>query len=366
MSGRAIEEEVLFSCAGGVGRILINRPQALNALSLDNYRKIGPVLARFGQDRTIHAVTIRGLGGRAFCAGGDLRALYEAAFGVGGDRLLPARFFAEEYKVIRAVHRFRKPYLAIIDGLTMGGGAGMSVNGSFCLATEKTLFAMPETGIGLFPDVGASRFLNRAPGRTGLYLALIGARLQAADALYCGFATHFLPQERVEDFVALIERISWVEGNEDRQVRAALDRFAADPGPAPLALLQGVIDRTFCGGSVEAILDALEREERDAGAFALWAREARARLLAKSPSSLKITLRQLEIGRGFEIEEALSLEYRMVRHVLEAHDFYEGVRAVVIDKDAKPSWRPGSLAEIDEKGVQSYFATIGEEELSFP
>jgi enoyl-CoA hydratase len=336
------EEEILVAAAGGLGRILINRPQALNALSLENYRRLAPLLAAWAKDPEIHAVMIRGLGGRAFCAGGDIRAIYEAALGIAGDPELPSRFFREEYGVIRQVHRFPKPYIAIIDGITMGGGAGMSVNGSFRIATEKTLFAMPETGIGLFPDVGATRFLNRCPGQIGRYLALTGARLRAADTLYCGFATHFVPGERIEALIRALGEISWEAGAENRQVASLLAGFADDAGPAPLAGLQGAVDRAFARESVEAILAALGREENSRGEFAGWARESRAGLLAHSPTSLKITLRQLEIGRDYGIEEALSLEYRMVRRVLKAHDFYEGVRAIVIDKDYKAAWRPAS------------------------
>ncbi len=359
------EEEILIASQAGLGRILINRPQALNALSLANYREIGPVIAAWAEDPRIHAVMIRGRGGQAFCAGGDIRAIYEAGLGISGDPKLPQDFFREEYRVIRQVHRFPKPYVALIDGITMGGGAGMSVNGSFRVATERTLFAMPETGIGLFPDVGATRFLNLCPGRIGRYLALSGARLRASDALYSGFATHFVPQEKIDDLIEALRAICWKSGSEHRQVAKLLAGFAADPGPAPIAALQEAVDRTFGGESVEAILDALEREENEGGAFAGWARESRRNLLAKSPASLKLTLRQLTVGRDFEIEEALSLEYRMVRHVLEGHDFYEGVRAAVIDKDRQPRWRPASLAEVDEKVVRSYFAPIGEEELSF-
>jgi enoyl-CoA hydratase/carnithine racemase len=358
------EDEILISSAAGLGRILINRPQALNALSLENYRRLAPLLAAWAEDPEIHAVMIRGAGGQAFCAGGDVRAIYEAGLGITGEPRLAALFFHEEYRVVRQVYRFPKPYIALIDGITMGGGAGMSVNGAFRIATERTLFAMPETGIGLFPDVGATRFLNRCPGRMGRYLALSGARLKAADTLYCGFATHFVPQERVEDWLEALQGIGWKGGAEAAQVADLLGDFAADPGAAPLAEIREGVDRTG-GERVEAILDALEREEKRGGAFAGWARETKASLFSKSPTSLKLTLRQLQIGRNFAIEEALSLEYRMVRRVLAGHDFYEGVRAAVIDKDRKPRWRPASLAEVGEETIQTYFDPLGEEELSF-
>src|SRR5215472_11021605 len=208
--------EIVLGRAGGVATLTINRPQALNALTLANYRGIAPALADWAEDPGVHAVVVRGAGGRAFCAGGDVRAVYEAGRGISGDRELTAVFFREEYQLIRDIHRFPKPYIAIIDGITMGGGAGMSVNGAYRIATERTLFAMPETGIGLFPDVGATRFLNRCPGSIGRYLGLTGARLQADDTLYCGLATHFVAHERVEELIAALC------GTERRQIQQVL------------------------------------------------------------------------------------------------------------------------------------------------
>src|SRR6202795_1227935 len=188
-------DDILFGREGGVATVTLNRPQALNAFTLGMYRRFAPMLREWEGDPAVHAVLIRGAGERAFCAGGDVRAIAEAGRGIAGDPALTSIFFAEEYQLIRPIPRFAKPYLAIIDGITMGGGAGVSVNGAYRVATERTLLAMPETGIGLFPDVGATRFLNLAPGQIGRYLALTGARVGAADALYCGFAPPFLPRE---------------------------------------------------------------------------------------------------------------------------------------------------------------------------
>jgi enoyl-CoA hydratase len=360
------EGEILFDRTGGLATILINRPQALNALGLDHYRRIAPTLERWAGDPTVRAVVIRGAGGRAFCAGGDVLALYRAGRSDPPDREFPAVFFREEYELIRRIHRYPKPIVAIIDGITMGGGAGISVNGAFRVASERTLFAMPETGIGLFPDVGATRFLNLCPGLVGRYLGLSGARLGAADTLYCGFATHFVPQARIAALLAALAAIAWEEGREKEQVAAALAGFAADPGPAPLAPLQPAIDRCFAAESVAAILATLEEEAAAGSGFAAWAAETRARLLEKSPTSLAITLRQLALGRDFELEAALALEYRMTWHVMAAHDFYEGVRAMLIDRDKMPRWRPARLAEVDADTVAGYFAPIGARELRFP
>ena len=355
------DQDILFGRKGGVGTVLLNRPQALNAFTLGMYRRLEPQLHQWAADPAIHAVLVEGAGDRAFCAGGDVRAVYEAGKGISGDPSFTSVFFAEEYRIILGIHRYPKPYIALIDGITMGGGAGVSVNGAYRIATEKTMFAMPETGIGLFPDVGATQFLNRCPGQIGGYLGLTGARLGPADALYCGFATHFVPRERVPALTEALVSMAWETGREGAQVEALLGQFTADPGAPPLAARRPAIDRCFAGDTVEAILTALEAEtkERD------WAAETRTALLAKSPTSLRITLRQLIVGREFDLENALKLEYRLTQHVMAAHDFYEGIRAVLVDKDQKPQWRPASLAEVDQGVEEAYFASLGAGELAF-
>jgi enoyl-CoA hydratase len=350
-------DEILLDRRGSLAILTINRPQALNALTLDNYRQFDAALSAWEADSSVHAVVVRGAGDRAFCSGGDVRAIYEAGRGIAGDPDLPAVFFREEYRLIRRIHRFPRPYIAIIDGITMGGGAGISVNGAYRVATERTLFAMPETGIGLFPDVGATRFLNRCPGRVGCYLGLTGGRLGAADALYCGFATHFVNRESIE---ALLAGLS-----DEHDVRICLGRFSAASAPAPLAELQPAIDRCFVGDTVEEILEALAAEASGGGRYAQWAKETRTALLTKSPTSLKITLRQLTLGRDFDLDAALVLEYRLTQHFMAAHDFYEGVRAMLVDRDRQPHWRPAALAEVTETIVDAHFAPLGDREF-FP
>jgi enoyl-CoA hydratase len=355
MSG---DDEILLERDRGLATITINRPQALNALTLENHRRIDPALRAWAADPSVHAVVVRGAGDRAFCAGGDVRAVYEAGRGISSDPSLTAVFFREEYELIRRIHHFPKPYIAIIDGITMGGGAGISVNGAYRIATERTLFAMPETGIGLFPDVGATRFLNRCPGHIGRYLGLSGVRLTAADALYCGFATHFMNRESIGALLAKL--------GEERNVQACLNRSSADPGLSPpLAALRPAIDRCFAGDSIEAILEALAAEASGGGAHAAWADETRAALLTKSPTSLKITLRQLTLGRDFDLDAALALEYRLTQHVMAAHDFYDGVRAMLIDRDRQPEWQPATLAEVTDDIVDAHFASLGDRELRF-
>ena len=356
------QDEILLGSTGGVAVLTINRPQALNALTLDNYRRMAPALAAWAEDPANHAVIVRGAGGRAFCAGGDVRAVYEAGRGLGGDPDLTQIFFREEYQLLSHIHRFPKPYIAIIDGITMGGGAGISVNGRYRVATERTLFAMPETAIGLFPDIGATRFLNRCPGRVGLYLGLTGVRLRAADTLYCGFATHFVAQDRVAALVATLSNAAWRSDAGFEEADAILAEFGSTSEPAPLVALRPAIDRCFAAETIEAILDALAAEAA-AGEHAGWAAETRAGLLKKSPTSLKVTLRQLQTGRDYDLDQALILEYRLTQHFMAAHDFYEGVRAMLVDKDQKPCWRPAALAEIDDAVVEGYFAPLGQNEL---
>jgi len=350
--------EILLERQGALGTVTFNRPKALNTLTLGMYRAFDPQLVAWGKDGAVLALLVRGAGERAFCAGGDVRAIYDARQG-GGAGDYKADFFREEYSLIRRVHGFPKPYIALVDGIAMGGGCGVSINGSHSIATERTLFAMPEVHIGLFPDVGASRFLNLCPGRIGRYLALTGTRLRGADALYCGFASHYVPHDRLADFTNTLASLDWSQGEARRQVDRVLARFAADPGPAELSALQPAIDRCFAGNSVEAIVAALERESGE------WAETALAAIRRASPLSLKITLRQLELGRGMTLEAALALEYRMTQHVMAGHDFFEGIRALLVDKDQKPRWQHASLEAVTDEEVESYFAGIGERELRF-
>jgi enoyl-CoA hydratase len=352
-------DEILLERRGGLGIITLNRPKALNTLSLAMYRVFDPQLLAWGADDRVQALVVRGAGDRAFCAGGDVRAIYDARHDPQGRGDYKADFFREEYCLIQRVHRFPKPYLALVDGITMGGGCGVSINGSHRIASERTLFAMPEVQIGLFPDVGASRFLNLCPGRVGRYLALTGTRIRAADALYCGFATHYVPHDRMAELTAALAALDWNPRGRREQVDAVIARFAGDPGPASLPALQAEIDRCFGGGSVEAIVDALRRET------AGWATKALAAIERASPLSLEITFHQLELGRGMTIEEALALEYRMTQHVMQGHDFFEGIRALLVDKDNTPRWQHRALAEIGEAEVAGYFASLGERELRF-
>ncbi len=312
---------------------------ALNALNQSMIERLADWLATAEADNNISALGIRASEGSAFSAGGDVRALFAARD--RGDRAALDRFYWQEYRLNRAIHRCPKPYIAVIDGLVMGGGAGVSINGSHRLAGAGARFAMPETGIGFFPDVGASWFLSRCPGQTGLYLGLTGSRLGAADMLYAGIATHFLPAgSRILQFDQV----------------ATLPREA---GPAHLAELRSTIDRCFAGDSVESILSALEGEGTD------WARDTAASLRQKSPMALKVAFRQLRQAATLDFDAAMLVEYRLARHFMAGHDFFEGVRAAVIDKDRQPKWQPASLAEVDSGLVDSYFAPADGPDLEF-
>jgi enoyl-CoA hydratase len=359
------DDDILFGREGAVATVTLNRPRALNAFTLGMYRAFDPKLIEWAADPSIQAVLVRGAEGRAFCAGGDIRAIYEAGRGISGDPGLTSAFFREEYQLIRRIHRYPKPYIAIIDGITMGGGAGVSVNGAFRIATEQTMFAMPETGIGLFPDVGATRFLNLCPGQIGCYLGLTGARLGPGDALACGFATHFVRRDRIPSLVAALTRVTWRAGRQISQVDEVLAAFRTTLGEAPLEGQRSGIDRCFAGDTVEGILASLGSERAMGGREGEWATETLSGLTGKSPTSLKVTLRQLSEGQGREIEAALALEYRLTQHMMAGHDFYEGVRAILVDKDQKPQWRPATLAEVTDAMVDTYFAPLGEDELRF-
>jgi enoyl-CoA hydratase len=338
--------DIRFDRQGALAIVTLDRPQALNALTLEMTQELDRRLAAWAADPAVAAVMIRSTGGRAFCAGGDIRALYEA-----GRRKEPyaADFYRCEYRLNHRIKTFPKSYIALIDGIVMGGGVGLSVHGSHRVVTERCRFAMPETGIGFFPDVGGSWFLPRCPGSLGIYLGLTGARLGAADMIYCGLATHHV---RSEDLAGLMELL------EGAEVDAALARWGSNPGPAPIAQHREAVDRCFDADSVEEILARLGTEGT------AWAAETAAELRRKSPTSLKVTLRQLRIGAQAEnFAAVMRMEYRLARRFMSGSDFYEGVRAAVIDKDQAPRWRPATLAEVTEEEVARYFAPLDEPEL---
>jgi enoyl-CoA hydratase len=328
--------DILFERRGRLAVITLNRPAALNSLTLDMMKALDPRLDEWEADPKIQAIVIRGAGGRAFCAGGDIRALYDSR--ADGNRAYRADFYREEYTQNRRIFRYKKPYVALVDGIVMGGGVGLSVHGSHRVATERTLFAMPETGIGLFPDVGGSYFLPRLPGELGMYLGLTGVRLKAPDMIHARIATQHVPSAGLPQLLEALAQADLAAGKP--AIDRAIARFASDPGPAPLAPHRDAIDRCFAKDSVEAIIAALEAEESP------WANETLKILSTKSPTSLKITFRALREGRRLDFEAAMTMEYRICQYCMDGHDFFAGVRAVIIDKDNAPKWDPPTLAGV--------------------
>jgi len=349
-------EEIIFEVRHGAGFITLNRPAALNALTLEMIRAMIPQLGAWQEDPDVKAVVIQGAGDRAFCAGGDVRAVWNA--GRAGDQLT-VDFFHEEYRLNRLIHTFAKPYVALIDGITMGGGVGISVHGSHRVAGDRTMLAMPEVGIGLFPDVGGSYFLPRLPGRLGLFLALTGWRLKAADAIYCGLATDYVPSDRMGDLATAFSQLDWTKAGPETLVDQVIDDFKTDVGLSDLAERQEVIDHCFSARSIESILATLE--EADDG----WAAKVAGIIKKQSPTSLKVTFAQLEKGATLDFDQAMIQEYRLSQAFMAGHDFYEGIRAVLVDKDQQPNWSPGDLASVTPELVESHFKSLGERDLIF-
>lgn len=346
--------EVIFQRSGAMGRITLNRPQALNALTHDMCRTIHRRLAEWAVDDAVRLVVIDGVGERAFCAGGDVRALYRLwQEGHEGDLIA---FYRDEYRLNAFIKRYPKPYVALIDGIAMGGGVGVSVHGSHRVATERTVFAMPETGIGLFPDVGASWFLPRLPGEIGCFLGLTGHRLGTADCLDTGLVDVAIHSDQLPGLIAALGGAADADAVGDILRRAAGSFAVAAPS---LAAQRDEIDAAFAATTVEDILAHLDRSG------AAFARAAAATLRQKSPTSLKVTLRQMREGARHTFDECMRLEYRLACRFMRGHDFFEGVRAVVIDKDNAPDWRPATLAEVTGEMVSGYFAPLPEGELAF-
>jgi enoyl-CoA hydratase len=348
--------DILFERRGAAGLVTLNRPQALNAVTHAMVLALRAQLTAWGDDPAITRVVITAAGERAFSAGGDIRALYD--LGKAGRQDEALQFWRDEYPLNAAIKNFRKPYVALIDGIVMGGGVGVSVHGSHRVAGDRYTFAMPEVGIGFFPDVGATWFLPRMPGELGTYCALTGERFGIADALSAGIATHRIPSSR---FGALIDGLTGTVS-----VDALLSAFSEAPEEGPIMARLSAIDRLFAGGRVEDILAALDSEASSKSADAEWVGKTAALLRTKSPLSLKLALAQVRRGKDWDFAACMRAEFRIVSRIIHGHDFYEGVRAVIVDKDNNPRWRPGTLAEVSDAEIERHFATLGEGELTLP
>jgi enoyl-CoA hydratase len=348
-------EEICIRVDGWLGRITLNRPKSINALTFGMVQEIARALTLWRADPSIRAVMLDGAGERGFCAGGDVRALYD-------HRTQPAfliRYWREEYILDHAIATYPKPVIAFMDGLTMGGGAGLGVNASHRIVSETTRFAMPETGIGLVPDVGASWFLSRCPDNTGVWLAMTGEAIGAGDMLELGLADAFRETSGRETFLAQLHRA--LDGAESVADRASLTlaRLGRSTGSL-LSPHRDAIRRCFAARTVEGVLASLDTE---GGA---WARGASAAIQSKSPLMQKVAMRAIQLGeRAPDLAHCLATEFRIVSRVAVGHEFLEGVRAAVVDKDHRPRWRPSKLDDVGDALVDPFFAPL-EDELVIP
>ena len=343
--------EILSEIRNHVALVTLNRPDALNALSFGMILRLRALFGEFSADPEVFAVLIRGAGEKAFCAGGDVRALYKSFKNAGS---LHNEFFAAEYPLDYLLYSYPKPYAALLDGITLGGGMGISQGSALRIVGERTLMGMPEVAIGFFPDVGGSYFLSRLPGMLGRYLALTGLKIRAADALYSQLADLYLPPVAIASITDDLSALRW---GSDRF--ADLQRFmrarAAVPESAPtLPALRECIDLHFSKASVAAILSSLESENRRA--YAAWAEETAQLMRSRSPTLLSVTLRQLQRGASMSLADCFRMELGMAAYSLEQGDFLEGVRAVLIDKDNKPRWRPGRIEDVTDSMIDAWFS----------
>jgi len=337
-----VSDDVLISVEGGIGRIRLNRPKAIHALTTRMCEVMSEALLNWRADPNVLAIIIDHAEGRGFCAGGDVVMLWRSG---GGDAEDAKHFFFAEYRLNHLLFTYPKPTIAIMDGITMGGGVGISLPCKFRIATENTRFAMPETSIGLFPDVGGGWYLPRLPGQVGEFMALTGARLDGAECHYLGLATHYVPQASLPD---LVERIST-----SPRLNGAIGNFAVTPPDAKIAENLPAITRCFSSYRLEDVLTALKADESE------WAATELMTLGTKSPLSCKVSLRLMEEGASrASFEDEMRAEYALAGRVVRTHDFHEGVRALLIDKDNNPQWDPATPEEVDEEMLDVLFAPL--------
>lgn len=346
------DAEILFEVKDGLGVMTLNRPKVLNSLSYNIILEMERVVPQWEKDPAVKAVILRGAGDRAFCAGGDVAGLYrEMRAGAGGT--LRRDFFRDEYIVNRRIYRFAKPWISLIDGIDMGGGVGLSVHGSHSVASEKFLFAMPETTIGLFPDVGGGYFLTRLPGALGTFLALSSHRLKAADALWAGIVDAYVPSAQIDALQAALGAADLSGPDANRKVDKVIAGFAQDAGAPALPGMMHDIDRCFSAVSLPEIVARLKKMGGE------WAGKQLAALMKLSPLSMAITLEQLKRCANRSFEDSMTIEYRMSQRCMqEGHDFFEGVRALLIDKDQKPTWNPATIEGVTQAMVEEHFKPL--------
>jgi len=330
-----VSTSVLSEVRNHVGYLTLNRPSGVNALTLDMVRVLSKRLAEWAEDASVYVVVLRGAGEKGFCAGGDVRALCESY--QRHDTALQA-FFVEEYQLDLALHQFRKPVVALMDGFTLGGGMGLAQAAELRIVTERSRLGMPETAIGFFPDVGASYFLSRLPGAIGLYLGITGARIQAADALYCGLADFFVEHDRLEQFEQRLDQVQW-SAMPLRDVQNILAKLGLQVLPNPsLDRLRPAIDHFFNQPEVPSIIEQLQQvnvaDSRE------WALRTADDMAQRSPLAMAVTREMLVFGRQLSLESCFAMELHLAAQWFERGDLLEGVRALLIDKDKRPSWKP--------------------------
>jgi enoyl-CoA hydratase len=349
---KATADDIFIGTDRAAGRVTLNRPAALNALTTSMRAAMAQAFPRWARDPEIYAVVISSTSERAFCAGGDLREMT----GWGRDRRGDAiKSLAEEYSLNWLLECFTKPTVSLIDGMVMGSGVGISLYGTHRVAGEGYRFAMPETSIGLFPDDGVSWAFAGLPDEIGMYLALTGGAIGRADAYQLGLVTHCIPAKRFGEIGAALADADPVD--------PVLDERHEEPGPGELTALRPVIARCFSQPTMEAIIDRLQAES---GTDAAWAQGVIKDLSARSPTSLKLTHRHVRLARSLDLRATLIQDFRLASRCLEGHDLYEGVRAMLVDRDRTPKWRPERLQDVSEAIVESYFASLGADELALP
>ncbi|MGB6310245.1 MAG: enoyl-CoA hydratase/isomerase family protein [Steroidobacteraceae bacterium] len=350
MSAAGSSGEILHEVRNHLALITLNRPEALNALSLNMILALRSLLGGYGTDPEVYAILIRGAGDKAFCAGGDLRALYQSFKDSGS---LHREFFIREYPLDYSLYAYPKPYVVLMNGITMGGGMGIAQGSTLRIVGERTRIAMPEVAIGFFPDVGASYFLSRLPGALGMYLALTGVQIRGADALYSQLADVYLTPEAIERLTDDLAALNWSEDHAG-DLRRFIHARAALGLPAPsLSVLRPGIDAHFSRPTVPAILASLDSETRPE--FADWARQSAKLLRSRSPTMLGVTLRQLQRGKDLSLAACFRMELSMAQQCFEQGDFLEGVRALIIDKDNTPHWKPDRIEEVTDTMVEAFF-----------
>ncbi len=351
--------DIIFERSGLAGLVTLNKPETLNAVTDDMLTALNAQLDVWQGDDSVERVIIQAVPGRAFSAGGDIRHLYEC----GISKQYDFEFFAREYRLNARIAKFPKPYIALINGIAMGGGVGVSFHGSYRIAGEGLSFAMPEVGIGFFPDIGASYFLSRLPGKTGLYLGLTGERVNKPDALWCGLATHGC---LTDDLPKIVQNLCHEPNLNGLLTQLTEAQSSSLDAKGPIESAQEWIDFHFVAPTVAAILDSLEQSANKGGEEADWAGRTLKSLRQKSPTSLEIAFRQIGLGAQLDIDGCMQMEYRIVRRILTGTEFYEGIRAAIIDKDRSPNWQPAQLQDIAAADIDKHFADLGEQELTLP